>query len=120
MLKSILQKRFSVKLPTTVVGNRNLTIFLRIYFQECHEHIRVLSHEAGHVVKKEGGENDLIDRIKKDPYFAPILPKIDHLLDPSTFVGRAPKQVDEFLADEVKPVLENYSGKLDSRAVLQV
>lgn len=40
--------------------------------QECHEQIRVLSHEAAHVVKMEGGENDLIERIKKTEYFKPI------------------------------------------------
>ncbi len=89
-------------------------------FQECHEHIRVLSHEAGHVVKKEGGDNDLIERIKKDPYFAPILPRIDELMNPSTFVGRAPKQVDEFIAEEVRPILAKYSGQLESKAVLHV
>jgi adenylosuccinate lyase len=47
--------------------------------QECHEKIRVLSHQAGRVVKEEGGENDLIERIKKDEYFKGILPGLDAL-----------------------------------------
>jgi adenylosuccinate lyase len=47
--------------------------------QEAHEKIRVLSHQAGRVVKEEGGENDLIERIKTDPYFAGILPGLDEL-----------------------------------------
>jgi adenylosuccinate lyase len=59
----------------------------------CHEEIRVLSQEAARVVKMEGGDNDLIDRIKRSEYFQPIHAQLDALLDPSTFVGRAPEQV---------------------------
>ncbi|WVR08065.1 adenylosuccinate lyase [Kwoniella sp. DSM 27419] len=80
--------------------------------QECHEKIRVLSHQAGAVVKEEGGENDLIDRVRKDPYFAPIVAQLDDLLDPKTFVGRAPEQVDGFVRDWVKPALKPYDEQL--------
>lgn len=75
-----------------------------------------MSQEAGAQVKQHGLDNDLVDRIKKDPYFAPILSQLDVLLDPSTFVGRAPEQVGEFLEEEVYPVLENYKG-LESNTV---
>ena len=44
--------------------------------QECHEELRKLSLEAGHVMKTEGKPNDLIERIKNNPYFAPIVPEI--------------------------------------------
>lgn len=47
--------------------------------QEVHEKIRVLSHQAGRVVKEEGGDNDLIERIKKDDFFKGILPILDEL-----------------------------------------
>lgn len=67
-------------------------------------------------MKQHGLDNDLVDRIKKDSYFAPILPQLDVLLNPSTFVGRAPEQVVEFLKGEVYPVLENYKG-LESKTV---
>ncbi|WWD04576.1 adenylosuccinate lyase [Kwoniella europaea PYCC6329] len=80
--------------------------------QECHEKIRVLSHQAGSVVKEQGGENDLIDRIRKDDYFQPIWNQLDDLLDPNTFVGRAPEQVDGFVRDWVKPALEKYQDQL--------
>jgi adenylosuccinate lyase len=80
--------------------------------QECHEKVRVLSHQAGAVVKEEGGENDLIDRVKKDSYFEPIWAQLDTLLDPRTFVGRAPEQVDKFVADWVNPALEPYKKDL--------
>lgn len=76
----------------------------------------MLSQEAGAQVKQHGLDNDLVDRIRRDPYFLPILPQLDALLDPTTFVGRAPEQVVEFLEEEVYPVLENYEG-LDSETV---
>ena len=61
--------------------------------QECHEYIRQLSQEAANVVKEEGGANDLVQRIRGHSYFNPILDQLEKLLDPSTFVGRAPQQV---------------------------
>ncbi|KAJ9097151.1 adenylosuccinase ade13 [Naganishia friedmannii] len=76
--------------------------------QECHEKVRVLSHQAGAVVKEEGGENDLIDRVRKDPYFEPVWAELDTLLDPTTFVGRAPEQVDSFVKEWVRPALKPY------------
>lgn len=76
--------------------------------QECHEHIRVLSHQAAAVVKQEGGDNDLIERIKNDPYFAPIVPRLPQLLDPTTFTGRAEQQVERFIAKWVQPALKVY------------
>ncbi|XP_058797841.1 adenylosuccinate lyase [Phymastichus coffea] len=79
--------------------------------QECHEKIRVLSQEAGAQVKQHGKDNDLVERIANDKYFEPILDQLSALLDPSTFVGRAPDQVVEFLKEEVYPVLANYDIK---------
>ena len=76
--------------------------------QEAHEKIRVLSHEAGAVVKEQGGENDLIERVRADPYFEPIWAELDALLDPATFVGRAPEQVDSFVREWVQPALKPY------------
>lgn len=78
------------------------------HFQVCHEKIRVLSHEASEQVKKYGLDNDLIMRVKKDSYFDPIIHELDTLLDPTTFVGRAPDQVFEFINNEVQPVLKKY------------
>lgn len=80
----------------------------------------MLSQEAGAQVKQHGKNNDLVDRIKKDPYFAPILNQLDNLLDPRTFVGRAPQQVIEFLEEEVNPVLENYKGILGEKVELNI
>lgn len=76
--------------------------------QISHEQIRVLSHEAATVVKNEGGQNDLIERIKRTPFFEPILGELEQLLDPSSFIGRAPQQVDKFIVEEVEIALKPY------------
>ncbi len=88
--------------------------------QEVHERIRVLSHEAAAEVKQHGRDNDLIQRVERDAFFAPIHGQLDQLLDPATFIGRAPEQVDAFLSAEVRPLLAAYSGKLDGAAILSV
>lgn len=76
--------------------------------QISHEHIRVLSQEAAAVVKNEGGHNNLIEQIKQTPFFEPIIGELDQLLDPSSFIGRAPQQVDKFITEEVEKALEPY------------
>uniref|UniRef100_A0A069DTY0 Adenylosuccinate lyase n=1 Tax=Panstrongylus megistus TaxID=65343 RepID=A0A069DTY0_9HEMI len=86
--------------------------------QECHERIRILSQEAAAQVKILGRANDLVDRIKKDAYFKPILSQLDKILDPSTFIGRASSQVSEFLDQEVRPVLKKYDGKIIDKPVI--
>jgi adenylosuccinate lyase len=88
--------------------------------QDCHEEIRVLSQQAGDVVKKEGGDNDLIQRIKACAYFAPIHAELETLMDATTFVGRAPQQVREFLDEEVYPILAKYAGQLEGSVSLAV
>ncbi|KAK4298510.1 hypothetical protein Pmani_029152 [Petrolisthes manimaculis] len=88
--------------------------------QVCHEQIRVLSQAAGNRVKQEGGENDLVEQIKASTYFAPIHSQIDDLLDPATFIGRAPQQVEEFLKSEVDPVLQEYEGELEGTVTLVI
>ena len=73
--------------------------------QELHEHIRTHSMEAGKAVKLEGGRNDLLDRIAGDPVFALSRETIDALLKVEDFIGRAPEQVREFIADVIDPLL---------------
>ncbi|MCI8459323.1 MAG: adenylosuccinate lyase [Clostridia bacterium] len=73
--------------------------------QALHEKIREHSMESARLVKTEGKDNDLIDRIKADPAFSAIHAKIDALLAPENFIGRAEKQTEKFIAEEVDPVL---------------
>lgn len=72
----------------------------------------VLSHQASDNVKKHGKNNDLLDRIRRTAFFAPILDELDSLLDPSTFVGRAPQQVEKFTSTEIKKALQPYEAHL--------
>ena len=74
--------------------------------QDLHERIRRHSLAAAAVVKEEGGRNDLLDRLAADPAFAKV--DLRSALDPARFVGRAPQQVDEFLADVVEPIRKKY------------
>ena len=88
--------------------------------QECHEKIRVLSQQAGNRVKQDGKQNDLIERIKADEYFKPIWPQLSHLFKAEQFIGRASQQVDEFIDEMVKPILNRYKDNLENKAQLIV
>lgn len=72
---------------------------------------QVLSHEAAHQVKQLGEDNDLIERVRKDAYFDPIKDELDALLEPRSFIGRAPQQVDKFLNEWVTPALADSELK---------
>jgi adenylosuccinate lyase len=86
--------------------------------QALHEKIRRHSHAAARQVKVEGGANDLLDRLKADPAFSKV--DIDAELEPSRFVGRAPEQVDEFLAQFIRPVLEANADLVGTAADIDV
>jgi len=86
--------------------------------QDLHERIRRHSLAAGEQVKVHGRDNDLIDRLKADEALAKV--DVDALLDPTDFIGRAPRQVDEFLAAWVEPVRRRYAGRLGARAELKL
>ena len=74
--------------------------------QQLHEVIREHSMEAAKVVKAEGKDNDLLERLKNDPAFASVKDDFDTIVNPAKFVGRAPEQVADFLAEVVNPILE--------------
>ena len=74
--------------------------------QELHERIRVVSMEAGKHVKEEGKENNLLELIAADPAFNMTLEELQKSMEPSRYVGRAPRQVDNFLKNVVNPILE--------------
>lgn len=85
--------------------------------QELHEAIRVHSMDAGAVVKGEGKPNDLLERVARDPLFSAIHDDIEKLVDPALFVGRAPQQVDEFIAEEIDPVIEANKALIEIESV---
>ena len=88
--------------------------------QELHELIRTHSMAAGKVVKEEGKENDLVDRIAADPAFGMTKEQIMSIMEPKNFVGRAPEQTEEFLKEVVQPILDRYSDILGMEAEINV
>lgn len=74
--------------------------------QKLHEKIREASVAAVARVREEGKANDLFDRLSQDPAFAAVRSQAASLLDPKRYVGRAPEQVEAFLAEEVEPALK--------------
>ena len=88
--------------------------------QELHERIRTHSMAAGKVVKEEGKENDLLDRIAADPAFNMTKDQLQSLMKPENFVGCAPAQTSEFLEQMVNPVLEKNKHLLGISAEINV
>ncbi|WP_300277513.1 adenylosuccinate lyase [Peptacetobacter sp.] len=88
--------------------------------QDLHERIRLHSLEAGKMVKVEGKKNDLIERIAKDDMFGVTLEELNEILKPEKYVGCAPMQVDEFIKNEVNPVLDRYKDDKDVDSEINV
>jgi len=88
--------------------------------QELHERIRELSMEAGRTVKEEGKPNDLIERIEKDPMFHVSAEDLEKALKPENYVGRAPEQTAEYLAEVIRPLLEENKEDLGLKADIEV
>ncbi|MCP2038075.1 adenylosuccinate lyase [Chryseobacterium sp. HSC-36S06] len=88
--------------------------------QEIHETIRVHSIEASKKVKMEGKENDLIERIMNDSSLKLDKTKFMEILDPKNFIGFAPVQTEEFIRNEVQPILDKYSDLIGLEADLKV
>jgi adenylosuccinate lyase len=81
--------------------------------QALHERIRVHSMAAIAKLKEGAPRNDLIERIAADPAFSGV--PVEDLLDPSRYVGRAPEQVESFLAQEVEPIRQRFPNLLGQK-----
>ncbi len=88
--------------------------------QQLHERLRQHSIAAARVVKEEGGENDLIDRVCADPQFQLDRSEIEAILKPINFVGRSVQQVQEYLDEVIRPILEANADILGEKAELSV
>ncbi|MEW6593945.1 MAG: adenylosuccinate lyase [Thermodesulfobacteriota bacterium] len=81
--------------------------------QEMHEVVKVHSVAAGKVVKEEGGDNDLLERLANDDRIPFSRDELDALVgNPNEFTGRAAEQIDEFLGEVVLPRLGRYQELL--------
>jgi len=88
--------------------------------QEVHEVIRRHAQAAAARVKLEGADNDLLDRLAADPAIGMTRAEIDEALDVRQFVGRAPQQVDEFLREDVTPILDRHRDRLGAASDVRV
>ncbi|MCI9678610.1 MAG: adenylosuccinate lyase [Oscillospiraceae bacterium] len=105
----VVRRRVMEKLPFMATENIMMEAVKRGgNRQALHEALREHSHAAARRVKLEGGQNDLIDRILADPAFPLRREEIEAQMAPEKYVGRAPSQVEEFLAEEIAPLLEKY------------
>ena len=105
----VIEKRLLSELPFMATENIMMDAVKRGGDrQQLHERIRVHSMAASRVVKEEGGENDLLERIAGDSLFGVTLEELEKMMEPSRYVGCAPLQTAGFLHDVVEPVLAKY------------
>jgi len=88
--------------------------------QKYHEEIRELSMQAGRHVKEDGGDNNLLDLIAADPMFHMTREELNKYIDPKLFVGAAPHQVERYLEEYVRPMLEANKDQLGVKADIEV
>ena len=88
--------------------------------QELHEKIRQLSMQAGKTVKEEGKDNNLLELIAADPSFHLSLEDLEASMQPERYVGRAPKQTEEFITEVINPILEKNKEVLGLTAEINV
>ena len=88
--------------------------------QELHEKIRQLSMQAGKRVKEEGLDNNLLELIAADPAFNLTLEDLQKSMNPSLYIGRSKDQVEEFISENIKPILDKYKDELGVKAEINV
>lgn len=62
----------------------------------------------------------MVDRIAADPAFGLTREEIVAGLMPENFVGRAPQQVEEFIANVLKPIFDANPDAVEQHASLSV
>ena len=119
--KKVIEQRLRKELPFMATENIMMDAVKRgADRQVLHERIRVHSMAASKVIKEEGGENDLLERIAADDAFGVTLDELKSIISPEKYVGRAPQQTEEFLNEVVKPALEPYSSIATEQAEINV
>ena len=111
--EKIIRKRVMAELPFMATENIMMDAVKKGGDrQELHEKIREYSMLAGKRVKDEGLDNNLCELILNDPMFMISKEEMDAVMKPENFTGRSAEQVDEFIENCVKPVLDaNNVGK---------
>lgn len=86
--------------------------------QQIHECIRRHSQAVTSALKAGADKNDLLERLKADPLLAGV--DFASVLERGQFIGRAPQQVDEFLAEEIEPIRRRYPNLCGQTAEVNV
>lgn len=119
--KKVIEKRLRSELPFMATENIMMdAVKAGGDRQELHEKIRKLSMEAGRNVKEFGKENNLLELIAKDASFHMTLEELEACMEPSRYVGRSKIQVEVFLRDVVRPILEENKELLGLKADIHV
>ena len=119
--EKVIEKRVAAELPFMATENVIMEcVKAGGDRQELHERIRVLSMEAGRNVKELGKENNLIELIKSDEAFAAVKDRLEDMLDPKEFTGRAASQVTEYIENEVEPILIKHKNLLGLKEAISV
>ncbi len=117
----VIEKRLRSELPFMATENIMMdAVKMGGNRQELHERIRELSMEAGRNVKVEGKENNLLELIAADPAFNMTLEDLRKTMEPSRYVGRSKEQVEAFLENVIRPLLEENKELLGVKAEINV
>jgi len=88
--------------------------------QKLHGIIRDHAMQSARRVKREGKDNDLIERLASDKEIGLSRDEIKSLMDVRNFIGRAPEQVTEFVAENLQPVMKKYADLLGDKSDVRV
>lgn len=117
----VIEKHLMAELPFMATENIMMdAVKLGGDRQELHEKIRTLSMEAGRNVKEYGLDNNLLELIAADPSFNMSLEELKKTMDPAKYTGRAEQQVEEFIGEVIKPILDENKELLGLKADIKV
>ncbi len=106
---AIMAKRVSEYLPFLAAENLMMDgVKAEGDRQDLHEKIRHHAMDTWHHMRVEGGDNDLLGRLRADAAFTPLLTSLSDKPEAQTYVGRSQEQVDDFLAQVYGPIQARY------------
>ena len=76
--------------------------------------------EAGKNVKEKGMDNNLLELIAADPAFNLGLEELQKAMEPARYVGRAKEQVETYLEQVIRPLLEDHKELIGMKSEIKV
>ena len=117
----VIEKRLMSELPFMATENIMMdAVKMGGNRQELHERIRELSMIAAANVKEKGLDNNLLELIAADPAFNMSLEDLRKTMEPSRYVGRSKEQVERFLSEVIRPILDENRDLLGVEAEITV